>query len=125
MKKGNVFRKVIAGIGVAILLLGLTACGQGGNSAANITEADIIGEYVETDDYAVNYISLQEGGAFISDITTSMGLTTHTENTWDYVDGTLTLHYLEYGVDSKYSVSFKDNTMILDNGTAQRELVRK
>lgn len=125
MKKGNLFGKIVGFCGTVLLIMGLTACGQGGNSAAGVTSADIVGEYVETGANDVQYITLTEDGKFISDITTSMGLKSHSENTWDYVEGTLTLHYLEYGTDSKYSVSFQGDTMILDNGIAQRELVKK
>jgi len=124
MKK-SILGKMIAFCGTVLLVMGLTGCGQGGNSAPSVTKADIVGEYVETGDYDVKYISLTEDGKFISDITTSMGLKSHSENTWDYEGGTLTLHYLEYGTDSVYSVSFNGDTMILDNGNAKRELIKK
>lgn len=125
MKSGNLLRKIMILCGLTLLAIGFTACGRGGNRAAELTMQDIAGEYIETGDTDVKYITLTEDGKFISDITGSMGITMHTENTWDYKDGTLTLHYLEYGVDSKYSVSFKDNTLVLDNGEAKRKFVKK
>ena len=109
---------------VMVLVLGLSACfSSAGKTPASASELEGTWERTLTD--GTETITLSINGSYKSDIRMLSGVTTHNSHTWNYLDGKLTVHYAELGVDSTYTVKIDGDQMTWDNGDAVITLTKK
>lgn len=111
----NIGLKVLVLVAVLVLTLSLTACG-GGNTPSS--KEELVGTWQQTMSDGTETIQLTSDGRYISDIKMYDGISSHNERTWDYLDGKLTVHYTDLGVDSTYTVVIEDGKMKLNNGNS-------
>ena len=109
-----------------ILLFGFTACsGEETKTSTPSSKVEFLGTWERVTSDGLETIQMTADGKYITDIRLNNGTTTHNENTWDYEDGTFTVHYSALGLDSSYDARIMGDILFLDNGNAKLSYTKK
>lgn len=122
---GKKFSKALITVAVAVMIFMLTACGGSGSGVAPMSQDQIAGTWEMTMPDGIETITIFSDGRYVSDISLNGGTSSHNDRTYEYKDGSLTVHYPDFGTNSTYKVKIKDNQLILDNGSGAKVYTKK